>query len=51
MRLRVLSVLAFAAAAAYPAALPPSADSILAEAKTQAQASRRAIFAIFGASW
>jgi len=30
---------------------PPSANTLLDQAKTQATASRRAIFAIFHASW
>ena len=33
------------------AQVPPSANALLDQAKTQAAASHRAIFVIFGASW
>lgn len=38
-------------ATAVLAQTPPSAESILADAKAQAQAGNRAIFTVFHASW
>jgi hypothetical protein len=49
MRRWMLSGLVFAAVAFAQA--PPSADSLLSDAQTQAQSSHRVIFAMFHASW